>query len=88
MLMEVEMDDKEWETAQDDQDNLGKDAYSTAVNSLTRLCEDIGGRTTLECAQPLLGQTVPSSEWVKQQAGYILLGIISRATKEGLKKSM
>jgi saccharopine dehydrogenase-like NADP-dependent oxidoreductase len=31
---------------------------------------------------------VPSKEWVKQHAGYILLGIISKATKEGLKKSM
>ena len=88
MLMEVETDDSVWLESQDDQDNLGKDPYSTAMNSLTRLCDDIGGKTTLECAQPLLGQTVPSTEWVKQQAGYILLGVISRATKEGLKKSM
>lgn len=50
MLMEVETDDAVWENDQDDQEGLGKDPYSTAVNSLTRLCEDLGGKTSLACA--------------------------------------
>lgn len=67
---------------------MGKDPVSTAMSSLTRLSEDLGGKTTLECAQPILAQTVFSDDWVKAQAGYTLLGLISSATKDSLNTSM
>lgn len=54
MLTEVEMDDSVWTETEEDAANIGKDPVSTAVSSLTRLSEDLGGKTTLACAQPII----------------------------------
>ena len=50
MLMEVEKDDTVWTETEEDADNVGKDPVSTATSSLSRLSEDLGGKTALACA--------------------------------------
>ena len=54
MLMEVEKDDAVWTETEQDADNIGKDPVSTAISSLTRLSEDLGGKTALACSQPII----------------------------------
>mgnify|MGYP000877027234 CR=1 FL=1 len=88
MLMEVEKDDATWTETEEDADNVGKDAISTGINSLTRLCEDLGGKTTLACAQPILKECLSSPDWIKQQAAYMVLGLISAPTKDSLIQNM
>lgn len=48
MLTEVEEDDREWQISIESKDNLGTDAYSTAMNAITRFSKDIGEKKTIE----------------------------------------
>lgn len=50
MLMEVQKNNAEWEECDESHENVGKDPVSTAMSAITRLSEDLGGKTTLECA--------------------------------------
>ena len=50
MFMEVEKNDQVWTESEEDADNVDKNPVSTATSVLSRLSEDLGGKTTLACA--------------------------------------
>lgn len=88
LLTEVEKDNALWEQTEEDTNAVGKDPVSTAVNALVRLSEDLGAKTTLESTQDILKELLFSEDWVKAQAGWTLLGVISSATKDFLKQHL
>jgi hypothetical protein len=50
MFMEVEKNDQVWTESEEDADNVDKNPVSTATSVLSRLSEDLGGKTTMACA--------------------------------------
>lgn len=75
--MEVEKDDATWEELEEDE--LGKDPVSTAMNTLMRLSDDLGAKTTIACTDPIVQELLQASEWDKQQAGFVMIGVCSGA---------
>jgi len=49
MLMEVTVDDAEWQTEVEDTDRLASNPVSTAASSIERLSNDLGEKTILVC---------------------------------------
>jgi len=81
MLMEVEKDDATWEDQEEDADMVGKDAVSTAMSSILRLSEDLGSKTVIACTDPIIAELMQSPDWSKVQAGFVMIGVTSAATK-------
>ena len=88
LLMEVEKDTSVWEQVEEDEDAISKDPVSTAIHALVRLSEDLNAKTTLECTQDILKELLFSEDWIKAQAGWTLLGVISSSTKDILKQHL
>lgn len=88
MLMEVDEDDKEWAEAIHEDEVSDQSAHSTAMGALVRLAEDIGEKSTLACAQPIIAECLNSTEWVKRFAGYELYSVIAETCKDSLKKNL
>ena len=77
MLMEVEEDEATWSTTDDGDENLATDPVSVAMSSLRRFAEDIGEKTILAAAQPVIADAIKQDNWKHRQTGYTVMGLIS-----------
>jgi hypothetical protein len=85
MLLEVETDTQTWEEAIEDVDMTGKDPVSTAMQALLRLSQDLGAKTTMACSDHIIAELLQSvkqqePDWIKVQAGFTMMGVLSNAT--------
>lgn len=88
MMTEVEDDQEEWANQIEEKDTNQNDPYNTAVMAVNRLSEDLGEKNCLVTFTGLVQVCVKSSDWKQRQAGYMLMGLISEACKESMKKNM
>lgn len=82
MLMEVEKDNAAWEEADEDRDMFGKDAFTSAMRALQEVTADLGAKTTINMTNHIVDELLKSDDWIKQQAGLIMIGAMSPATRE------
>ena len=64
--MEVEKDDNVWANIDDESELVSKDPVTTAISAISRLSEDLGDKTTLQCAQPIIAECINSQDWIQR----------------------
>ena len=88
MLTEVEEDEETWAQSTENKDQGSLDPYSTAINAINRLSNDLGEKTVLASCTPIIKTCIMSQDWKERQAGYMLFGLIAESCKESLNKNL
>jgi hypothetical protein len=88
MLEEVEDDTETWADTTEEDEISATGPASTAMDAIRRLALDLGEKTTIAVAQPLIAANIAKENWQAKQAGYILLGLISESCVEFFKKRL
>lgn len=88
MLTEVEQDQEVWINSTEEEEISATGPAYTAMDAIKRLGLDLGEKTTVAVAQPLVAECIAQEGWQEKQAGFVLMGLISESCCETFRKSV
>ena len=90
MLTQVQLQEEleEWFDEPEEEILTASDMAAVAAESVERLAERLGEKTTLACCTTMINEAVKKEEWQYRHAGFVCLGMISETCAKAFKKNL
>ena len=90
MLTQLKLQDEldEWYDQPEEELFTASDISTMTADSIERLADRLGEKTTLACCTTMINEAVKKEEWQFRHAGYVCLGMISETCTKAFKKNL
>jgi hypothetical protein len=90
LMTKIDNDDdiEAWYKIEGEDILVANDMASKASESLERLCENLGAKTTISCMAQMIATLVKSTDWKEKHAGFVAIAMICETCAKEFKSDL